>query len=211
EAKQLIEGHGARPDQAEHRTVLRIHGMARRGAADAFDLEVRTGEAIGLAGLLGSGRTELARLVYGADRADAGRLEVAGRERRPWRSTSEAIAHGLGMCPEDRKVEGVVGELSVRENVVLAAQAKRGWWRPMSRRAQQAMAAEFIGALRIKTPSMDEPVERLSGGNQQKVILARWLAVRPRLLIMDEPTRGIDVGAKSEIERLIGTLCGEGM
>jgi simple sugar transport system ATP-binding protein len=165
---------------------------------------------VGLAGLLGSGRTELARLLFGIDRADAGSLMVGGRPLVR-NSPRKAVAAGLGFLPEDRKTQGIFPDLSVRENIVLALQASKGWLRRLSRREQDRLAEHYIRALNIATPDAERPIKLLSGGNQQKAILARWLASRPRLLILDEPTRGIDVGAKAEIEGLMAALCRDGL
>jgi simple sugar transport system ATP-binding protein len=192
------------------RPLLRARKLGRRGSLSPVDLRIGRGEVVGLAGLLGSGRTELARLLFGIDRADSGVVEIEGRTAR-LTSPRQAIARGLGFCPEDRKTEGLLPALSVRENIILALQAGRGWWRALSRRAQQSLADHYIQALGIATPDAEKPVSQLSGGNQQKVILARWLASRPRLLILDEPTRGIDVGAKAEIEKLVADLSREGI
>jgi simple sugar transport system ATP-binding protein len=190
--------------------LLRARQLGRCGSLSPVDLRIDCGEVVGLAGLLGSGRTELARLLFGIDRADSGVVEIEGRTAR-LTSPRQAIARGLGFCPEDRKTEGLLPALSVRENIILALQAGRGWWRALSRRAQQSLADHYIRALGIATPDAERPVAQLSGGNQQKVILARWLASQPRLLILDEPTRGIDVGAKAEIERLVADLSGQGI
>ncbi|MEW6249960.1 MAG: sugar ABC transporter ATP-binding protein [Planctomycetota bacterium] len=190
--------------------LLSARGLGRRGAIAPFELDLREGEVVGLAGLLGSGRTEMARLLFGLDRADAGGLFIAGRALFPL-NPRRAIAHGQGFCPEDRKTDGLVPSLSVRENIVLALQARRGWMRTLSRRAQVHLADGYIRALNIATPDAEKTVSELSGGNQQKVILARWLAARPRLLILDEPTRGIDIGAKAEIEKLVAELRAAGM
>jgi simple sugar transport system ATP-binding protein len=190
--------------------LLEAQGLGRRGSIAPTDLTVRRGEVVGLAGLLGSGRTELARLLFGVDRPDTGRLLVDGRPVA-LRSPRRAIAVGFAFTPEDRKVAGIIPTLSVRENIVLALQASRGPWRPLKRDKQNEIANRFIQALGIKTPSAETPVEQLSGGNQQKVLLARWLATEPRLLILDEPTRGIDVGAKAEIEKLIASLRAAGL
>jgi simple sugar transport system ATP-binding protein len=192
------------------RAFLRARGLGRRGSLRGVDLHVAEGEVVGLAGLLGSGRTETARLLFGIDHPETGEIEVSGRLVRI-NSPRQAIAHGLGLSPEDRQTEGIVPNLSVRENIVLALQARRGWYRPLRRSVVRELADGFIRAMRITTPDADKPVGQLSGGNQQKVILARWLASEPRLLIMDEPTRGIDVGAKAEVERLIAELCEQGM
>lgn len=180
------------------------------GKAAPFDLDLHKGEIVGVAGLLGSGRTEMARLLFGIDKPDTGELMVAG-EKVSLREPREAIRHGFAFAPEDRKLDGIVGDLTVRENIMLALQAHRGWLKPMSRAEQVELAERFVKALDIRTTGIEQPVKLLSGGNQQKVVLARWLATNPRLLILDEPTRGIDVGAHAEIIRMINRLCDEGM
>jgi simple sugar transport system ATP-binding protein len=190
--------------------VLTAKGLGRRGVLKPLDLTLRRGEVTGLAGLLGSGRTETARLLFGIDRADSGELEVGGAAAKV-HSPRAAIALGLAFCSEDRKREGILPNLSVRENLIFALQAKRGVWRTLARSEENRLCEHYIQALRIKTPSADAPIKNLSGGNQQKVLLARWLATQPQLIILDEPTRGIDVGAKAEIEKLIGKLRAEGM
>jgi simple sugar transport system ATP-binding protein len=190
--------------------MLQLRNVSRRGSLQPIDLEFREGEILGLAGLLGSGRTETARLVFAIDAADAGEMLLDGAPVAI-RSPRRAIAHRFGFCPEDRKVEAIIPNLSVRENIVLALQANRGWMRSVSRAKQLELADRFIKALNIKTPNPEQPIRLLSGGNQQKVILARWLASNPRLLLLDEPTRGIDVGAKLEIEKLMQKLTAEGM
>jgi monosaccharide-transporting ATPase len=178
--------------------VLSAQGLGRRGALHPLDLELKRGEVLGLAGLLGSGRTEAARLLFGADTADSGHVDVAGRTRR-WHSPREAIAAGIAFCSEDRKHEGAILELSVRDNIVLALQARHGLRLCMSHEQQQALADDYIQRLGIKTPSADTAIGQLSGGNQQKALLARWLATQPAVLILDEPTRGIDVRAKEDL------------
>lgn len=198
---------------AEARTaapVLRAKGLGRRGSIAPFDLDVYAGEVVGLAGLLGSGRTEVARLLFGVDSPDTGTVEVDGQPRRI-RSPSQAVGLRFAFTPEDRKVAGIIPNLSVRENIVLALQASNGPWRKLPRRRQEDLALRFIEAIGIKTPGVEQPVGTLSGGNQQKVLLARWLATEPRLLILDEPTRGIDVGAKAEIEKLLRSFREKGM
>jgi simple sugar transport system ATP-binding protein len=197
-------------DAGQRKPLLQLRQLGRRGAVQPIDLDVASGEIVGLAGLLGSGRTETARLIFGADHADSGTMQLDGTEIRP-RSPRDAIGLKFGFCPEDRKVAGIIPNLSVRENIVLALQANQGWMRYVSRARQVELADKFITALNIKTPNREQPVRLLSGGNQQKVILARWLASQPRLLILDEPTRGIDVGAKSEIEKLMVKLTGDGL
>ena len=192
------------------RTFFSARGLGKRGSIEPFDLDVREGEVVGLAGLLGSGRTETARLLFGIDRPDAGVLNIDG-VATTFRTPRQAVARRLAFCPEDRKSAGIIPDLSVRENIVLALQARRGWLRKLSRAKQREIADRYINALRIATPDAEKPVKLLSGGNQQKVILARWLLTEPRLIILDEPTRGIDVGAKFEIAKLMDTLAAQGM
>jgi len=201
----------------EHRPVdetkapyARFQNFGKRRYLEPFDLSLRSGQVVALAGLLGSGRTETARLVFGVERADTGIVEVAGHKARVG-SPREAVGLGFGYCPEERKTEGIIAELSVRENIVLALQARRGWMKPLSRREQDEIAAHFIKLLDIRPADPERPIGLLSGGNQQKALLARWLATKPRLLILDEPTRGIDVGAHAEIIRLIRQLCADGL
>ncbi|MBK3734807.1 ATP-binding cassette domain-containing protein [Azospirillum brasilense] len=190
--------------------LVRFRGYGKARSVEPFDLAIRPGEVVGLAGLLGSGRTETARLVFGMDRADRGEAAVDGPAVR-LRGPRDAIRLGFGFCPGDRQKEGIVGALSVRENIILALQARQGWLRPIPRRRQEEIADRFIRLLDIRTPHAEQPIQLLSGGNQQKALLARWLATEPRLLILDEPTRGIDVGAHAEIIRLIERLCADGM
>ncbi len=188
----------------------RFENYGRKGHITPFDLDIRAGEVVGIAGLLGSGRTETAEILFGAHRADSGMAEVDGKAVQ-LSSPRRAIAHRFGFCPEDRKTAGIVGDLSVRENIVLALQARRGWTRPLSRTEQNRLADHYIRALDIRTADREKPIRLLSGGNQQKAILARWLATEPEFLILDEPTRGIDVGAHAEIVRLIEGLREKGM
>ena len=185
-------------------------GFGKAGSVAPFDLALRAGDVVGLAGLLGSGRTETARLVFGVDQADCGTVAVGGHPVT-LRSPREAIRRGFGYCPEERKTEGIVAELTVRENIVLALQARRGLFRPLPRREQDEIAARYIELLDIRPPDAERPIGLLSGGNQQKALLARWLATGPKLLVLDEPTRGIDVGAHAEIIRLIERLRADGM
>jgi monosaccharide-transporting ATPase len=189
---------------------VEISGLGRKGSIEPTSLSIQRGEVVGLAGLLGSGRTELARLLAGADRAESGTMRIAGRLRR-LRTPRAALSHRIAYSSEDRKHEGIIDDLSVRDNIVLALQSDRGWFRPIPRKRQDELAASYISALGIRPANPDALVRNLSGGNQQKVLLARWLAVAPRLLILDEPTRGIDVGAKAEIQRLVANLAEEGM
>lgn len=190
--------------------MLSFEGLGRQGMIEPFDLTVGTGEVIGLAGLLGSGRTESAELMFGVRSASTGKArDDAGPVAHG--NPRDAIASGFGFAPEDRKVDGIVADLSVRENIILALQARRGWTVPIPRAEQQAIADRYIERLDIRTSDAEKAVGDLSGGNQQKVVLARWLAMNPRFLILDEPTRGIDVGAHAEIIRLIKEITAEGM
>ena len=189
---------------------IRFSGYGRRGSVAPFDLDLRPGEVVGIAGLLGSGRTETAFLLFGVDAPDSGTARIDGMEVRI-ASPETAIRHGFGFCPEERKTDGIIGDFSVSENIALALQARQGWSRPISPRDRRNLAAEYIRSLAIRPPDPDRPIKFLSGGNQQKAILARWLATHPRLLILDEPTRGIDIGAHAEILKMIEKLCAEGM
>ncbi|WKB55150.1 sugar ABC transporter ATP-binding protein [Eleftheria terrae] len=199
---------GAAPPAGE--PLLQASALGRRGQLRPTDLALRAGEVVGLGGLLGSGRTELARLLFGLDRAEQGEVRVAGQRLRTGEPT-EAIRHGLGLLPEDRKADGIVGELSVRENIALALQARTGLWPCLGRRQQQELARRYVDALGIRTADLDTPIAQLSGGNQQKALLARWLATGPKLLILDEPTRGIDIAAKQDIMEQILALARDGM
>lgn len=199
-----------RENIAERQTCCRVQKLRQKGTIAPFDLEVRPGEIVGLAGLLGSGRTETAEVIFGIKPADSGTALIKGKPQTP-RSPHQASVLGIGFCPEDRKTDGIIAAASVRENIILALQAQRGWLRPISRKEQQEIAERFIRQLGIRTPSTEQPIEFLSGGNQQKVLLSRWLLTRPQFLILDEPTRGIDVGAHAEIIRLIETLCADGL
>ncbi|HBH69733.1 MAG TPA: sugar ABC transporter ATP-binding protein [Erwinia persicina] len=193
-----------------HQPVVEFKDYGKKGTIEPFSLSVRPGEAVGLAGLLGSGRTETAELLFGIKRADSGCAFIKGKPQTI-RSPAQASRLGMGFCPEDRKTDGIIGAASVRENIILALQAQRGWLRPIPKREQQQVADRFIKSLGIRTPDAEQPVELLSGGNQQKVLLSRWLVTKPQFLILDEPTRGIDVGAHAEIIRLIETLCADGL
>ena len=190
--------------------VLRAEGIGRRGVLEPADLEVYPGEVVGLAGLLGSGRTELVRLLYGADRADSGHVTVHGEPAR-MASPRHAIDRRISFSSEDRRGEGLVADLTVAENIVLGVQARRGWARRLRRGERDALVAEYMEALGVRPADPDALVAHLSGGNQQKVLLARWLATAPELLVLDEPTRGIDVGAKADIQRKISELSAQGL
>ena len=188
---------------------INAKGLSHKGTIKPFDLEIHKGEVIGLTGLLGSGRSELARTIYGADKAQTGTLEVDGKEVHI-KQPIDAMQLGMGMLPDDRKAEGIIADLSVRENIILAMQSKQGMFRLLPKSKQIEIADRYIEMLQIKTASRETPIKQLSGGNQQKVILARWLATNPDFLILDEPTRGIDIGTKTEIQKLVIELAQEG-
>jgi monosaccharide-transporting ATPase len=190
--------------------VAEARGLGMKGSLEPIDLELNAGEVVGLAGLLGSGRTELADLIFGIDTPDTGSLLVKGKKVEHF-SPMESLKRGIALCPEDRKAEGILGELTIRENIILALQARYGWFKFLNAKKQNEIAWKYIELLGIRTPSPDQLVKNLSGGNQQKVILARWLVTQPHILILDEPTRGIDVGAKAEIQKLVLDLAKEGM
>jgi simple sugar transport system ATP-binding protein len=210
EVEAMEERSAQRAERPKATPFLQARGLGKTGSIEPLDLDAIPGETIGLAGLLGSGRTETARLLFGLDRADRGEILVEG-ERVVLSSPRKAIALRFGFLPEDRKTEGILPNLSIRENIVLALQARRGIFKRLSGAQQRRLADEYVRALNIATPDAEKPIGELSGGNQQKAILARWLASEPRFLILDEPTRGVDVGAKAEIERLIGKLREDGM
>jgi simple sugar transport system ATP-binding protein len=189
--------------------LLQAKGLGRIGDIEPFDLDLHAGEVVGLAGLLGSGRTEVAELLFGVEKPDSGSITVEGEPVKNF-SPLESIKRGVALCPEDRKAAGIVDDLSVRENIILAMQASRSWFSMISLQKQYEIAEKYIKLLNISTPSADQAIKNLSGGNQQKVILARWLAANPQVLILDEPTRGIDVGTKAEIQKLVLTLAEEG-
>ena len=189
--------------------VLEAKQLASTAGIKPFDFAIYKGEVNGFTGLLGSGRSECVRAIFGADRTTGGTVRMDGKEVRI-RKPLDAMKHGIGYLPEDRKQDGIVGDLSVRENIILALQVMKGFFRPFSKAQAEAFADEYIKLLEIKTASSDTPIKSLSGGNQQKVILARWLLTDPKYLILDEPTRGIDIGTKIEIQKLVLKLAAEG-
>lgn len=189
--------------------VIEAEGLGHKGTIKPFNIKINKGEVIGLTGLLGSGRSELVRAIYGADKADCGKLKVNGKEVKI-NSPLEAMKLGMAYLPEDRKAEGIIADLSVRENIIIALQAKKGMFHPLSRKEMEEAADKYIDMLQIKTASRETPIKSLSGGNQQKVIFGKWLEREPQLFMMDEPTRGIDVGAKYEIYELIINMAKQG-
>lgn len=205
--KEFAAGKKAYSDED---IVIKAVGLGKKGYVKPFDLVIHKGEVIGFTGLLGSGRSESVRVLYGAEKPDHGELQVKGKKlvaKQPLMSMNEGMAY----LPEDRKNEGIIADLSVRENLILALQAKRGMFRLLSRKQQEEYTDKYIDMLQIKTASRETPIKSLSGGNQQKVIIGRWLLTNPDFLILDEPTRGIDVGTKTEIQKLVVKLAKEGM
>ena len=207
-----IEARAHRVAESAHDGTPRVRavGLGKHGRVEPFDLELFPGQIVGLVGLLGSGRTEAARLIYGADRPDSGELELDGkRVRLP--HPNAALRHDVAFSSEDRKREGIIGDLTVRENIALAVQTVRGVWRRVPKKEIDEIVDRFMEALNIHPRNPAMLLKNLSGGNQQKVLLARWLATSPKVLVLDEPTRGIDVGAKAEVQRLVIELADRGM
>jgi rhamnose transport system ATP-binding protein len=190
--------------------VLSVRGLTRRGVFTDVSFDVRAGEIVALAGLVGAGRSEVVRAVFGVDPYDAGSVEVAGRPLRPGRPAA-AMAAGVALVPEDRRQQGLVMELSVERNATLTRRWQLARGGLLSSRAERATAAEWSERLQVKAGKLADPVSTLSGGNQQKVVLAKWLSTDPRVLIVDEPTRGIDVGTKAEVHRLLSQLAADGL
>jgi simple sugar transport system ATP-binding protein len=190
--------------------VYEAEKLATAAGVKPYDFKIHKGEVNGFTGLLGSGRSESVRAIFAADRVTGGNVRVKGKKARI-KKPKDAMNHGIGYLPEDRKNDGLIADLSVRDNIVLAIQAMRGFYKPLSNKKAQEFAEEYIKLLNIRTPSASTPVRSLSGGNQQKVILARWLLIHPEYLILDEPTRGIDVGTKVDIQKLVLRLASEGM
>ncbi|HMR49942.1 MAG TPA: sugar ABC transporter ATP-binding protein [Arachnia sp.] len=202
-----------RQTEARDRTatpVFAADGLARKGAVEPADVDIHAGEVVGFAGLLGSGRTELARLIAGADKADAGTIRVKGK-KTALGSPVAGLANGIAYSTENRRDDGIVGDLSVRENIMLAVQARRGWLRRVPAREVDQLVETYMTRFSVRPNDPNRPIRLLSGGNQQKVLLGRWLATNPDLLLLDEPTRGIDVGAKADIQETVAELAEGGM
>ncbi len=210
ELQALETAASAKRAQVNGTPILELRAVGAEKSVSGLSFTIAPGEAVGLSGLLGSGRTETCHLLFALDQPVAGEIRFKA-EPVHLKHPRAAIARGMALCPEDRRDAGIIGALSLRENIVLALQARRGWWNPIAKREQAKIALKAIEELRIATTDIEKPIEHLSGGNQQKAILARWLATGPSLLILDEPTRGIDIGAHLEILQLIRTLCERGM
>lgn len=190
--------------------VFEAENLASDAGIKPFDFHIEKGEVNGFTGLLGSGRSECVRAIFGADHVTSGSVKVNGKSVKISKPI-DAMKNGIAYLPEDRKMDGIVGDLSVRDNIILAQQVLKGFFKPFSKAEANKVADEYIKLLNIKTASKDTPIKSLSGGNQQKVILARWLFTHPEYLILDEPTRGIDVGTKVDIQKLVLKLASEGM
>lgn len=203
-------GQGEQKDFSDAEVLLEAEGVGLRGSIAPTDLTIHRGEVVGFAGLLGSGRTELARLFYGADKADSGTLSLHGK-KVSLHSPAAGLKHHVALSSENRRDEGIIADLSVRENMIVALQARRGWMRPVPRKEVDALVERYMTAFGVRPADPDRPIKNLSGGNQQKVLLGRWLATQPELLILDEPTRGIDIGAKADIMSAVSDLSDEGV
>ncbi len=205
-----LQNRKALQTESDATPVYEAFGLSSNEGTKAFDFKICKGEVNGFTGLLGSGRSESVRAIFGADKITGGRVRVHGKNVKI-KKPKDAMKHGIGYLPEDRKQDGIIEDLSVRENIILALQVMKGFFRPFSKTEAEAFADKYIKLLGIKTASTDTPIKQLSGGNQQKAILARWLLTNPKYLILDEPTRGIDVGTKVDIQKLVLKLAEDGV
>ncbi|MDT0269685.1 sugar ABC transporter ATP-binding protein [Streptomyces sp. DSM 44915] len=207
---RAVDARYVREEHEPGEVVLEVEGLTRAGAYRDVTFRVRAGEIVALAGLVGAGRSEVARGVFGVDRRDAGTVRVAGRALPPGRPRA-AMTAGLALVPEDRRQQGLVLDLSIQRNATLPRAGELSRFGFLVGGAERRAAREWAGRLRTRYGALDDPVGTLSGGNQQKVVLAKWLATAPKVLIVDEPTRGIDIGTKAEVHRLIGRLAADGV
>ena len=203
-----IQSMGKNENFGTDEILIEADGISAFGRIQDFDLQIHKGEVVGYAGLLGSGRTETAELLSGVAKPDKGTLRMSGKDVH-FASPLDAMQHKIGFCPEDRKIQGIIGDLTVRENIIIGLQAKKGMWNHISMKEQEKIADQYIKLLQIKVSSPEQLIRNLSGGNQQKAIIARWLVTQPDLLILDEPTRGIDIGTKTEIQKMVIQLARE--
>ena len=190
--------------------IVDVKGLGKKGTINPVDVDIYKGEVVGFAGLLGSGRTELGRLLYGADKPDSGTYTLNGKKVNisdPYTALKNKIAYST----ENRRDEGIIGDLTVRQNILIALQATRGMFKPIPKKEADAIVDKYMKELNVRPADPDRPIKNLSGGNQQKVLIGRWLATHPELLILDEPTRGIDIGAKAEIQQVVLDLASQGM
>ena len=199
-----------RKDVSGERPVVSVRQLGLKGTINPTDLDVYPGQVVGFAGLLGSGRTELGRLLYGADKPDSGTYKLKGKKT----SISDpymALCNKIAYSTENRRDEGIIGDLTVRENILIALQATRGMFKPIPKKEADEIVDKYMKELNVRPNDPNKLIKNLSGGNQQKVLIARWLATHPDLLILDEPTRGIDIGAKAEIQQVVLDLAEQGM
>lgn len=207
---QDIQNNANKKQFDNEEEFIKIDGIGKKTYMHPVSFNMHKGEIVGFSGLLGSGRSETAKLIFGAVKKDSGNIFIKGNKKE-FLHPIDAINNKIGFCSEDRKLEGIISDLSIRENIILALQAKNGIMKYISRKKQEQLANIYIKALNIVTVDSNKPIKFLSGGNQQKVLLARWLCTTPELLILDEPTRGIDIGSKSEIQKMMLDLSKEGM
>lgn len=207
---QDIQNNANKKEFDNEEEFIKIDGIGKKTYMHPVSFNIHKGEIVGFSGLLGSGRSETAKLIFGAVKKDSGNIFIRGNKKE-FLHPIDAINNKIGFCSEDRKLEGIISDLSIRENIILALQAKNGIMKYISRKKQEQLANIYIKALNIVTVDSNKPIKFLSGGNQQKVLLARWLCTTPELLILDEPTRGIDIGSKSEIQKMMLDLSKEGM
>ena len=203
-----IQSMGKNENFGTDEILIEADGISAFGRIQDFDLQIHNGEVVGFAGMLGSGRTETAELLSGVAKPEKGTLRMSGKDVH-FASPLDAMQHKIGFCPEDRKIQGIIGDLTVRENIIIGLQAKKGMWNHISMKEQEKIADQYIKLLQIKVSSPEQLIRNLSGGNQQKAIIARWLVTQPDLLILDEPTRGIDIGTKTEIQKMVIQLARE--
>lgn len=208
--ESMVAGQIEEETAKKKEALIKLIGVSSQGTIQNFNLTITKGEVLGLSGLLGSGRSETARVLFGVDSVSKGEMKLKN-QKVSLKNPLDAIRNSIAFCPENRKTEGIIGDLSIRDNIVLALQTKRGMFHKISRKEAQKLADEYIKKLDIKTPDADQLIKNLSGGNQQKVILARWLATEPEFLMLDEPTRGIDIGTKAELQRIVIELAKQGM
>lgn len=208
--ESVVAGQLEDEQESAGEELIALDGVSSPGTIQDFNLKIRKSEVLGLSGLLGSGRSETARVLFGIDAVGSGEMKLK-KEKVHFKSPLDAIRSGIAFCPENRKTEGIIADLSIRENIILALQSKRGLYHKISKREAEKLADEYIKKLEIKTPDADQLIKNLSGGNQQKVILARWLATEPEFLMLDEPTRGIDIGTKAELQKIVIDLAKQGM
>ncbi len=206
----MVAGQMEEEQRTKGEELIELINVSSPGTIEKFNLTVSKGEVLGLSGLLGSGRSETARVLFGVDSIGKGEMKLK-KQSVHFKSPLDAIRKGIAFCPENRKTEGIIGDLTIRENIVLALQTKKGLFNKISRKEAEKLADEYIEKLEIKTPDAEQLIRNLSGGNQQKVILARWLATEPEFLMLDEPTRGIDIGTKAELQKIVIDLAKQGM